>query len=40
MSLENFIDIIIILLKVTFAAGIIAGVLRIASHLMKDKNQE
>jgi hypothetical protein len=40
MTVENFVEIIVILVKVTFAVGIIAGVLKIASNLMKDKNQE
>jgi hypothetical protein len=40
MSVENFVDIIVILVKATFAVGIIAGVLKIASDLMKDKNRE
>jgi hypothetical protein len=40
MSVENFVDIIVVMIKITFAAGIIAGVLRIVSVIIKNKNEK
>lgn len=40
MSLENFVDVIVILIRITFAVGIISGILKVVSTLMKDKFKE
>jgi hypothetical protein len=38
MSVENFVDVVVFLIKITFAAGILAGVLKIASEIFKSKD--
>jgi hypothetical protein len=40
MSVENFVDIVVFLIKITFAAGILALVLKIASDIFKSKNDK
>ena len=40
MSVENFVDVVVILIKVTVAAGILAGLLKIASEIFKDKSSK
>lgn len=40
MSVENFVDVIVWIIKITFAAGILAGVLKIASEIFKDKKDK
>jgi hypothetical protein len=38
MSVENFVDVVVFLIKITFAAGILALVLKIASEIFKSKD--
>jgi hypothetical protein len=40
MSVENFVDVVVLLIKVTFAVGILAAVLKVASEIFKDKSKK
>jgi hypothetical protein len=40
MSVENFVDVDVFLIKITFAAGILALVLKIASDIFKSKDDK
>lgn len=40
MSVENFVDVVVFLIKITFAAGIIAFLLKIASDIFNSKNDK
>jgi hypothetical protein len=40
MSVENFVDVVVFLIKITFAAGILALVLKVASEIFKSKNDK
>jgi hypothetical protein len=40
MSVENFVDVVVFLAGITFAVGIIAGVLKIASEIFKNKKDK
>lgn len=40
MSVENIVDVVVVLLKITFISGIIAGILKVASEIVKDKDSK
>ena len=40
MSVENFVDVVVFLAGITFVVGIIAGVLKIASEIFKNKKDK
>jgi hypothetical protein len=40
MSVENIVDVVVVLVKITFLSGIIALILKVVSEILKTKDKK